>query len=297
MYLCYIDESGTPELPGNSTHFVLAGFALPIWHWKAADREISSIMARHDLSNAEIHTAWMLRQYPEQDKIPNFENLDHDARRFAVRQIRNSHLLTAQKSKTNKIYNQALKNFRKTDAYIHLTKSERISVVREVADCIGGWGFARLFAECIDKIFFDPSKTGRTIEQQAFEQIVSRYEQALVRITGSASQRVFGILVHDNNQTVELKHTQLMRDFHNKGTLWTSINHIIETPMFVNSSLTRMVQIADLCSYALRRFCEYKETDLFNRVFQRADRIGKFAVGVRHYSAMNCTCLICVNHN
>ena len=24
MYLCYIDESGTPELPGNSSHFVLA---------------------------------------------------------------------------------------------------------------------------------------------------------------------------------------------------------------------------------------------------------------------------------
>jgi hypothetical protein len=33
MYLCYIDESGTPESSGNTSHFVLAGISIPIWHW------------------------------------------------------------------------------------------------------------------------------------------------------------------------------------------------------------------------------------------------------------------------
>ena len=31
MYLCYIDESGTSDIPGNTSHFILAGLSLPIW--------------------------------------------------------------------------------------------------------------------------------------------------------------------------------------------------------------------------------------------------------------------------
>ena len=34
MYLCYIDESGTHEVPGTSSHFVLLGIAIPINKWK-----------------------------------------------------------------------------------------------------------------------------------------------------------------------------------------------------------------------------------------------------------------------
>ena len=30
MQLCYIDESGTPELTGNTSHFVLAGISVLI---------------------------------------------------------------------------------------------------------------------------------------------------------------------------------------------------------------------------------------------------------------------------
>ena len=33
MYLCYIDESGTSDIPGNTSHLILAGLSLPIWHW------------------------------------------------------------------------------------------------------------------------------------------------------------------------------------------------------------------------------------------------------------------------
>ncbi len=48
MHLCYIDESGTPDVPGNTSHFVLAGLALPIERWKDADRQVSAIMMRYD---------------------------------------------------------------------------------------------------------------------------------------------------------------------------------------------------------------------------------------------------------
>jgi len=86
-------------------------------------------------------------------------------------------------------------------------------------------------------------------------------------------------LIHDNNETVAKKHTVLMKKFHASGTLWTNLKNIIETPLFVDSQLTGMVQIADLCAYALRRYLENNETELFDLVFQRADRKGVMVVG------------------
>jgi hypothetical protein len=94
---------------------------------------------------------------------------------------------------------------------------ERQGVAREIADSISGWGPARLFAECIDKIHFDPVRTGRTVDEQAFEQIVSRFEQ-YVGSTDEPGDRRFGLLGHDNNVTVARKHTDLMRQAHKNGS-------------------------------------------------------------------------------
>ena len=301
MYLCYIDESGTPEVPGNTSHFVLAGLSLPISYWRSADREISQILGRYELENEELHTAWMLRSYLEQSKISNFDQLDWFGRRSAVQQYRNRELLRLQKIGSGP-YRQAKKNYDQTKSYIHLTRHERVAAVRDVADALGSWGYARLFSECIDKTHFDPMRTKLSVGEQAFEQVVSRFQQYLTHTATTVSEdsttliRDYGVLIHDNNQSVAKKHTQLMRQFHKSGTLWTSIDNIIETPLFVDSSLTRMVQMADLCAVALRRYCENKEVDLFRRIFQRADRFGGRTVGVRHFAGLTCQCEICQAH-
>src|SRR5690606_14584017 len=122
----------------------------------------------------------------------------------------------------------------------HLTLGERLEAVSAVADAIGSWGNARLFAESIDKTHFDPNRNPRTIGEQAFEQVISRFQQYLTAVTPNGDS--LALLVHDNNQTVAKKHTDLMRQFHANGTLWTTVDNIIETPLFVDSSLTRMVQ-------------------------------------------------------
>jgi hypothetical protein len=298
MYLCYIDESGTPEIPGNTSHFVLAGLSMPIWHWRDADRDISSILARYGLDDQEFHTAWIRRAYLEQARISGFDNMDRPARRAAVARIRTAELLRLQRLQNSKAYKQAKKNYRNSDAYIHLSYSERISLIREVAEQVAGWGFARLFAEAIDKVHFDPARTRRSVDEQAFEQIIARFQQYLVNTQETPDRRSYGVVVHDNNQSVAKKHTDLMRSFHAGGTLWTRVDRIIETPLFVDSKLTRMVQIADLCSVAIRRYVENGETEIFRLIFARGDRIGPRVVGVRHFTDRNlCLCEICKAHN
>ena len=63
-----------------------------------------------------------------------------------------------------------------------------------------------------------------------------------------------------STQSVRAVPRILPKTFLYKGTLWTRIEHVIETPMFVDSQMTSMVQLADLCAYAIRRYLENPET-------------------------------------
>ena len=294
MYLCYIDESGTPDIPGNTSHYVLAGLSIPVRYWRDCDRNLRTIKNEYNLGGAEIHTAWILRTYLEQSKVDGFESMSYAQRRYEVEKLRKAELLRLQKSSVSqKLYKRTRKSYRKTESYIHLSYTERKDFINKVATCVGEWGFARLFAECIDKIHFDPVRAGLSADEQALEQVVSRFEQYLQGISSQQQDTCYGLLIHDNNPTIEKKHTNLMKGFLKRGTFWTTVKNIIETPLYVNSELTSMVQIADLCGYALRRYLENGEAELFNLVFPRADRRHDVAVGVRHYTDKKCTCSIC----
>ena len=238
----------------------------------------------------------MMRPYIEQSKITDFVKLNWKDRRSAVEKERTKELLRLQSARQSKPYQQAKKNYRKTKPYIHLTFDERKTLIRNVAKVVAGWDYAKLFAESIDKVHFDPSKARTGVDEQAFEQVVSRFEQYLVNTSPKKGAKHYGLIVHDNNETIARKHTSLMREFQSAGTFWTKIEHIVETPLFVDSSLTRMVQVADLCAYALRRYLENKEEELFKLIYQRADRVGKRVLGVRHFTNVGCVCHICESH-
>lgn len=295
VYFCYVDESGTPEVPGNTSHYVLAGLSIPISYWKLCESGIMKVKQKYGLKDSEVHTGWIVRKYLEQSKIDGFDGMNHAQRRHEVQKVRKAELLKLQKTSNAGLYKQTRKNYRQTEAYIHLTHNERICFIQELADLVGCWSFARLFAECIDKVHFDPVRAKQSVDEQALEQLVSRFEQYMKIVSKSTKNlQLFGTLVHDNNETVSKKHTALMKRFHHHGTLWTSIEHIIETPFFVNSELTSLVQLADLCCYALRRYCENNETDLLNRIQSRFDRKKGKIVGVRHFTDDDCQCMFCV---
>lgn len=231
MYLCYVDESGTPERPGNTSHFVLAGLSIPIGMWRSCDEEIAQLKARYRLENTEIHVAWILRPYLEQTKIQDFESLSYSARIEAVQKYRIEEIYRLRRTKKPQLLKQTKKNFEKTTPYIHLTYIQRRQLIIDIATCISNWKFARLFAECVDKLHFDPIKTGKSIDEQSFEQLVSRFQQYLQN-TQRSDEPHYGLLIHDNNPTVARKHTDLMKKYHQQGTLWAEIKNIVETPLW-----------------------------------------------------------------
>lgn len=304
MYFCYLDESGTPEVAAQTSHFVLLGVAIPAAAWHAKDGQVDRIKTRFGLKEAEVHTGYIARRFPEQERIPSFDKLDPIARRQAVQAERNIELVRAAALKSTDKLKALKKLYAKTQDYIHLSLPERHQLLRGLADEVGSWQDARLFADAVDKTKTAP---GADIFALAFEQVVSRFHTFLStresnrQRTDTAQQHAgaanLGLLIEDNNETVAKRLTRLMRQFHSKGTLWTQIDRIIETPLFVDSSLTSMVQIADLCAYATRRFFENGETDLFDRLFPRFDKSGGRVVGIRHYTgAQPCSCKVCQAH-
>lgn len=292
VYFCYVDESGTPQIPGNTSHYILCGISIPVKDWNKCDSAINKIKAKYGLSESEIHTGWIMRSYLEQTRIPGFDTMSFADRRSEVIKQRKAEIFRVKKTNNSKALKQLKKNYKQTDAYIHLTYAKRFAFIREIADQVGSWRHARVFAECIDKVFFDPTKSKLSTEDQAFEQVISRFEHYMGNVSHS-EDLTYGLLIHDNNETVSKKHTELMKRFHKQGTLWTSIKHIIETPLYVNSELTGMVQIADLCAFALRRFFENQETDIFYRIKPRFDSHRGKMVGVRHFTEPTCQCEIC----
>jgi len=298
-----MDESGTPDIPGNTSHFVLVGLSIPVRLWKTYESEINAIKNRYDLSNAEIHTGWILRPYREQRHIPGFNSMSREQRAAESEKFRMRELHHRKKERS---YRQARKTYKNTSPYTHLTCGERTDFIREVAACVSGWQFARLFAEAVDKTSVAVQRSRVSVSDQAFEQVVSRFETYLQIIDKSTPQKEYGLLIHDNNETVKKKHTDMMRKYHIQGTRWQSIDNIVETPFFVDSQLSCMVQVADLCGYVLRRYLERYERNalgdydsaLFDMVFRRADRKESNTVGVRHYTDKEnaCDCKICLGH-
>jgi hypothetical protein len=234
--------------------------------------------------------------------------MDWDERRSQVARLRVAEIHRVRKLGIAKRNAQLKKVYRHTDPYIHLTLSERGRLAIDIAEAISKWDWAVLIASCIDKsIFISKTRRPDQVNEFAFADIIRLFAEFLKEAEGfgsiaeggsdhKAPWSEYGLVVHDNNPTVARKHTQQMRfirEFH--GT----IDRIIETPLFVDSSLTRMIQLADLWGYMLRRYVENAEASLFSILYSRQNTmIG----GVRypiprarvdHFAEPTCPCLIC----
>ena len=82
--------------------------------------------------------------------------MDSIQRRSAIELERKNSLIKAAALKTNDRLKSLKKLYAKSSDYIHLTHAQRTKLLRELADEIGSWKDARLFAEAVDKTTMSP---------------------------------------------------------------------------------------------------------------------------------------------
>lgn len=156
-------------------------------------------------------------------------------------------------------------------------------------DILAQSGQVRLFGAAIHKAAISPEDP----MQYAFEQLINRFDLFLRRLhRGNDTQR--GIIVLDKSSD-ENTLQSLARNFRRDGHRWGQLHNIAETPFFVDSQATRMIQFADLIARALRQYYEHGASKYLDQISHLFDQQGGIVHGLVHYTPANggCNCMIC----
>jgi len=305
MYLLYIDASGAPELQDHSRHYTLLGMAMPESAWFALSRRVANLKSRYcPLGETfELHVKQFAVSIGEQSHIPNFEAMSWSERRAHIQAFRATKLAQAAPEDKARL---RLK-FRATDPFIHLTRAERSRLLEDALDLVGSHDRIRLFAEAISKTH--PAVVSETINivQQAFTQVVVRFDNYLQqrhrwRIEDNPRAGIQnGLLILDEDYSTEAAVREQFALLRSQGHPWGELRHVLDVPFYASSEQLAGLQLADVCAYALRRYLDRggvagsHEERNFQRIFHRFDQDGAGRLhGLRHYVQVGtCNCLIC----
>jgi hypothetical protein len=149
----------------------------------------------------------------------------------------------------------------------------------------------RLFACAIHKKSF-PSADPVEV---AFEDLCQRFDYFLNRRRQQGDQQR-GMIVLDKT-TRETSLQRLSREFRKVGTRWGFLKNIADTPFFVDSRASRLVQIADHVAYAVFRRYNTGDAQYMDIIASRFDESDGVYHGLSHKHAdrLNCTCHACLS--
>ena len=133
----------------------------------------------------------------------------------------------------------------------------------------------RLFSVIVDKTQWqsrNPQGTGQDLYNDAFEELSGRFDYFLRR-RYAADRPSKGMIIadlqnSDASRALKGRHTHVQ----SAGTRYSSIRNIIETVLFLGSHESPGLQVADLCSYAMKRLIESNDDSLIRRIGYAFDR-------------------------
>lgn len=126
----------------------------------------------------------------------------------------------------------------------------------------------------------------------AFEDLCQRFEFFLAR-QRQAGDPQRGPLILDRT-TREPTLQRLSREFRKVGTQWGVLRNLADTPLFVDSRASRLVQIADHVAYSVfRRYSsgDAQYFDIFDIIASRFDEADGVIHGLVHKNAERFACL------
>lgn len=171
-----------------------------------------------------------------------------------------------------------------------IPKDIRINAYVEALSILKKDNAVTLFGAVINKAALTPEDP----LEYAFEQLANRFDLYLTRMhKQNNTQR--GLIILDKS-TYETSIQTLAREFRDVGHRWGQLRSLADVPFFVDSKATRMVQYADLISYALRRYYVYRDKEYFDVISKQFDREGGVIHGLVHYTQQNsgCPCAVCL---
>jgi len=175
-----------------------------------------------------------------------------------------------------------------------MSKEEAQGVIKAVLDIFRrSYETARAFACAVHKASF----RGHDPMELAFEDLCSRFDLYLNRLRGQGD-RQRGILILDESAH-ETTLQRMAGEFRTLGTRWGIVRNLAETPLFVNSRVSRLVQLADHVAYAVFRRYNAGDTKYFDIIASKFDSSEGIVHGLVHKQTTDptCMCLACISRN
>ena len=157
---------------------------------------------------------------------------------------------------------------RRSQPWKGLTPEEARNTIKSVLDVLANaYDTARAFACVVHKASF-PDRDPMEI---AFEDLCSRFElylQRRLRIEGETQR---GLVILDKS-AYETTLQKMAVEFRTLGTRWGGITRsFADTPLFVDSRASRVIQLADHVAYAVFRRYQHGDAQYFDRIAHKFD--------------------------
>ena len=179
---------------------------------------------------------------------------------------------------------------RRSQPWKGLTRDEARGTIKSVLDVLArAYDTARAFACVVHKASF-PDRDPMEI---AFEDLCSRFDLYLQRMRASGSpQRGLVILDKSAHETTL---QQMSVEFRTLGTRWGVIRHLADTPLFVDSQASRVIQLADHVAYAVFRRFQSGDAQYFDLISQKFYAEDGVVHGLAHkeLGVPQCMCIAC----
>lgn len=162
--------------------------------------------------------------------------------------------------------------------------------MNELYSVIGGSRGLTLFAAVMDKQALLYKYRGQVEPyDRAFEGLCTMFNFFLRRIQKATGSVLKGIVVFDESRPSLSKQIRsLLAKFQAGGTRWAEMTNLIETAFFFDSRNSRLMQIADFCSYAVYRWYEADDPTYLRLIEHKFDREGRKLHGLKCYP-LECT--------
>ena len=181
---------------------------------------------------------------------------------------------------------------RRRDPWRGMTRTDAQGVIKAVLDVLRrSYETARAFACAIHKA----SYRGQDPMELAFEDLCSRFDLYLGRLRGDGDRQRGLVILDESAQETTLQ--RMAREFRTLGTRWGVIRSLADTPLFVDSRASRVVQLADHVAYAVFRRYNAGDTQYFDVIASKFDSADGIVHGLAHKQTLDpsCMCIACMS--
>jgi hypothetical protein len=264
VYLLFVDESGTH---GGSPVFVLGGAAIHEDDAQRLQRQLDDLVIEH------------LGRVP-----PNLDEYELHAG-----EMRNA-------KKPDRVDQRA-------SIWASVPRAERLALLSAAYDVIVSFQPHDhdlplvLFGVAVDARFrATDSQAAR--ERFAYEVLLNKFDLMLMKARVERDKPNRGLVIHDRRVVVERDIQTWTSEWRKAAGNVGQLRNLADVPLFADSRATRLLQVADLVSYAMfRQFASERPDDAFERLWPAFHSDRGATHGCVHftpsYGQGDCTCRPC----